>query len=73
MPIRSFMKPGVFGPETIAVMVQALEAACDELHVTGRPQTMREVMARRIVAAASTGERDPARLREAALPWLVSK
>lgn len=68
MPVRSLIKPGVFEPETIAVMVQALEAACKELPDTSQPQIMREIIARRIVAAASTGELDPARLREAALP-----
>jgi hypothetical protein len=30
-----------------------------------------EIIAERIIAAAGTDERDPVRLREAALPWLA--
>ena len=63
MPMRSF---GVFGPEAIAEMSQALESACQELGGTGRPE-VREIAALRIITAARLGERDPARLREAAL------
>ncbi len=51
MPIHSFI-PGVFGPEAIAAMGEAFE---------------REVIAGRIIAAARFGERNPVRLREAAL------
>jgi hypothetical protein len=61
LPIR-FIQPGGFGPEVIAAMSEALEAACKE-----RPQVAREVIARRIIAAAKFGERDPMRLREAAI------
>jgi hypothetical protein len=66
MPIRSFMQPGAFEPEVIGVMSEALEAALKKLQDTG--QTMvPEVIASRIIAAAKLGERDPVRLREAAL------
>jgi hypothetical protein len=34
-------------------------------------QSISEIIAERIVAAASNGERDPVRLREAAIPWLT--
>ncbi len=64
MPMRSF---GVFGPEAIAEMTEALEAAFEELQDTGEPEVVREVIARRIIAAARFGERDPVRLREAVL------
>jgi hypothetical protein len=63
----------VFDPEALAAMGQAFAAACKALDDTGQPQIVREVIAERIVAAARTGERDPARLLEAALPWLVSE
>lgn len=66
MPIRSSMSPGAFEPETIAAMSEALEAAC-QLHANGRHEVVREVIARRIVMAARFGERDPVRLRAAAL------
>jgi hypothetical protein len=64
MPMRSF---GVFGPEAITEMTEALEAAFEELQDTCEPDVMREIMARRIIAAARLGERNPVRLREAAL------
>jgi len=48
-------------------MSEAFEAALKELQDTGRPEVAREVIAGRIVAAARFGERDPVRLREAAL------
>jgi len=65
MPIRPFMQPGAFEPEAIVAMSEAFEAVLKELQDTG--DVMREVIARRIIAEATLGERDPVRLREAAL------
>jgi hypothetical protein len=65
MPIHSFT-PGVFGPDAIAAMSEAFDAACKELGETGHPEVARDVIAGRIIAAARFGERDPVRLREAA-------
>jgi hypothetical protein len=67
MPIRSFVEPGAFDPEAIGAMSEALEAALKELKDTGEPEVVRERIATRIIAAAKLGERDPARLLEAAL------
>jgi hypothetical protein len=67
MPIRSFIEPGGFEPETIAAMSEALEAAFKELQDTGEPDVVRERIATRIIAAAKLGERDPPRLLAAAL------
>ena len=65
MPIR----PGVFfEPEEIGLMSEALETACELLPDASQNEVVREVLARRIIAAASVGERDPVRLRTAALP-----
>jgi len=72
MSIRSFVKPGAFDPEALAAMGEAFDAACKALEDTGQPQIVQEVIAQRIIEAASRGERDPARLVEAALPWLTS-
>ena len=62
MTRHSFTSPGVFGPEAIAGMSEAYEAA-----LASQPNAVREAIAGRIIAAARFGERDPARLREAAL------
>jgi hypothetical protein len=67
MPIGSFIQPGAFDPEAIAAMSEAFEAACNELDEAGHPKVAPEVIAARIIAAARTGERDPVRLRAAAL------
>jgi hypothetical protein len=71
MPIRSFTTPGAFEPGVIAAMNEAFDAACKELQDTGQPELVLDIIAERIIAAASAGERDPVRLREAALPWLT--
>jgi hypothetical protein len=67
MLCRSFIEPGAFGPEALVAMSEALEAACKELRGAGQPNVVREIVARRIIVAARFGERDPVRLREAAL------
>jgi hypothetical protein len=68
MPTNPFLRP-----EAIAAMCEAFEAACKELHDTEQPQIVLEVMAARIIAAASIGEYDPVRLRTAALSELPSE
>jgi len=67
MPIRPFIRTGAFEPEVVAAMSEAFEAACKELDEAGQPKMAREVIAGRIIAAARIGERDPVRLRAAAL------
>jgi hypothetical protein len=67
MPIRALALPGAFEPEAIGAMSEALDAACEKLGDTDRPELAREVIAGRIIAAARFGERDPVRLLEAAL------
>jgi len=71
MQIHSLMQPGAFGPEAIAVMGDALDAALKELQDTGKSDVqsdvVREIIAGRIIGAARLGERDPVRLRAAAL------
>jgi len=62
MPINSFIQPGAFEPEAIAAMSEVFEAARE-----AQPEGVREAVARRILAAARFGERDPVRLMEAAL------
>jgi hypothetical protein len=47
-----------------------LDAACRELHDSGQPPIVQEIMAKRIIAAARTGERDVTRLRDIALAAL---
>jgi len=71
MQIHSLIQPGAFGPEAIAAMANALDAALKELQDMGRSDVqsnvVRETIAGRIIGAARLGERDPFRLRAAAL------
>jgi hypothetical protein len=48
-------------------MSEAFEATCKVFHDADQSEVMREIVARRIIAAARLGERDPIRLRYAAL------
>jgi hypothetical protein len=64
MPLRSC---GGFEPEALAEMAEILDAAYNQLQGTGAREIVRERIARRIIAAASLGERDRGRLLEAAL------
>jgi hypothetical protein len=48
-------------------MTHAFDAACEKLGDIDEPEVAREVIAGRIIAAARLGERDAARLLEAAL------
>ena len=77
MQIRSLMQPGAFGPEAIAVMGDALDAALKELQDAGQSDiqsdVVREIIAGRIIGAARLGERDPARLRAAALSGVTGR
>ena len=70
--ILQFMPRGVFDDAATKTMGEAFDAACTALHDTGQPHVVYEVMARRIIAAARTGERDVGRLREAALTALAN-
>jgi hypothetical protein len=58
---------GAFGPEVIAEMSEILDIAFQKLQDTGEPDVVRERIAIRIIAAARLGERDLARLPQAAL------
>jgi hypothetical protein len=52
------------------VMGKAYDAALKELHDTGQPQIVYEIIATRIIDAAKRGERDPVRLRDIGLAAL---
>jgi hypothetical protein len=77
MQIHSLMQPGAFGPEAIAVIGDALDAALKELQDIGQSdvqsEAVRETIAVRIIGAARLGERDPARLRAAALSGVTGR
>jgi hypothetical protein len=69
----SLVRDSVFGPDaTQAIgaafeMGAAFEKACQTLRDGGQPDIAKEVIAKRIIALAQEGERDPDRLCERTL------
>ena len=59
-----------FDPEITSIMGQAYECACKALRDIGQPELVKTVIAKRIIAIAKTGERNPDRLCERALKAL---
>jgi hypothetical protein len=71
-PIVQFICPhDVYDPETLAVLDGVYDQALASLG--GQPTIVRETIALRIFDLASTGERDPERMRQAALRPLCSR
>ena len=70
--ILPFLKPGdgSFDDYATRVMGEAFDDARKKLHSAGQPHIVFETIAARIIAAASKGERDPVRLRNAGLAGL---
>jgi hypothetical protein len=56
-----------FDEETARAMGRAFDEICRELHDTGQPEIVRDVIATKIVEAARSGERDSDRLCEVVL------
>ena len=63
----------VFDDRVTQVMGEAFDRACKELHDTGQPPIVYEVIARRIIDAARGGEHDVMRLRNVGLAALGLK
>jgi hypothetical protein len=60
----------VFDDRATQIMGQAFDSACKELHDSGQPAIVYEVIAKRIIERAKAGERDLLRLRNAGLTAL---
>ena len=56
--------------ETTALICQAFDKVCRALHDRGQPDSVREVIAKRVIEIAGRGERDPDKMCEAALTSL---
>jgi len=63
-----FVRPETaFDLEMTAILIAAYEAAIESIEDRMHPAALREIAARRIIALASRGERNPERLCAAAL------
>jgi hypothetical protein len=67
MPLTPYLKGGVFQPQQIEAMTTAFEAVCRTLQLVDCDDPLTEIVARRVIDVARTGERDPDRLRELVL------
>ena len=64
--------PVVFDDAAVHIIGEAFDAACKELPYIDQSELIREKMARKIIGAAASGERDVLRLRNVALSVLKS-
>ncbi len=67
MPLTPFLKEATFDPEAIRAMTTAFEAVCKALQLVVRSDPVTEIVARKVIEVAGTGERDPDRIRDLVL------
>jgi hypothetical protein len=67
MPITRYLKEAVFDPKAIESMSTAFEAVCKSLQLVTRDDRITEIIARKVIEVAGTGERDPDRIQELVL------
>jgi len=56
-----------FDAETTAIICQAFGKACKETHDNDQSDSVKEIIAKRLIVIAARGERDPEKMSEAAL------
>jgi hypothetical protein len=69
VPITSALVEQSFGPDQTRAMAVAFEKACESLGLTDTPDRLTDIVARKIVETARTGETDAVRLYEAVMRW----
>jgi hypothetical protein len=78
MTIEPLIEKGSFDPETASLLASAFEVAWETVKKSGSPLAendnaplTREIMAKRIIETAQTGERNPQRLVEDAIIFVA--
>jgi hypothetical protein len=69
MPLDRLLAKSVFQPDDVQAMAKAFEATCEVLGLS-RDKPMGQLLARKVIECARTGERDPERLRKLVLSEL---
>ena len=59
-----------FDPEAISIISAAFEKACDALGLSNRRDALTELLAKKVIEAAQSGERDPLRIYQVAMDSL---
>jgi hypothetical protein len=70
MPIKKMAEEAAFGPDEVARLSSAYEAALQLLHLTDRTDPVTEIVAKKIIEVALAGERDPPHICARALKEL---
>jgi len=70
MPINKLAAEAAFGPDEIARLAKAYEAALELLRLKDRDDPITELVAKKIIEVARAGERDPPRICARALKEL---
>jgi hypothetical protein len=70
MPIRGLLERSAFGPSEIERMVAAFEDVLRVLGLVDRKDPVTEIVAKKIIEIAQSGERDPAAIRARAIEEL---
>jgi hypothetical protein len=67
MPIRQLLDSNAFNPEEVTMLRDVFEDTLRALKLVDRSDPVTLLIAKKIVGLARRGERDPARLRQAAV------
>jgi hypothetical protein len=67
MPLTPYLKEATFDPQAIEAMSAAFEAVCASLQLADRSDPMTEIVARKVIEVAGTGERNSGRIRDLVL------
>lgn len=70
MVIRRLLKYSAFGPEEIEIVAMAYEDTLAALDLANGDSPVTEIVAKKIIEIAQTGEVDPARIRGRAVAEL---
>jgi hypothetical protein len=70
MPIVRLLQQSSFDPDAIEVIAGAFDIACSALGLSDRTDPLTEIIAKRIIEAAQSGERDPLKLSRLAIDSL---
>jgi hypothetical protein len=73
MPIRQLLDSNAFNPEEVTMLRDVFEDTLRALKLTDRSDPVTSLIAKKIIELGRLGERDPARLRQAAMHELTSK
>jgi hypothetical protein len=67
MPIRQLLDSNVFNPDEVIILRDVFEDTLRALKLVDRSDPVTSLIAKKIIELARRGERDPARLRQAAV------